>query len=323
MAVGRLPGAILPLFKILIPAGERMAGPSLCAALGVTLMFGFLNSKAASQRKAEAAAEATVRHGHVVWDMADVERRTSLLRRALGTQDDRLFLAYIHAPWSQIPDGVRVKLALAVMAQEENDALFLKLDRIRALGDKAGKSVAQCFSVEQFCEFFGQKSFSGNWTLEEALGIWYALGRFCFLISIGSLEGIQDADMNSLLVCGQGGLETTWRMPEATLSRFEDFNATKLAAAYSVYKSIDNGEKFGRFFSLFISEILGNDVSFSLNDFSKGMVAQVLQGERMEMDPFLANEVSSMFVKVKKSIHAYIYTGLRDILTDFASALKS
>jgi hypothetical protein len=321
-------------------------------------MFDFLNFKSVSDRKAEAGVEATFRHGHTVWDSADVERRTSLLRRVIDIQDDRLFLAYVHAPWSQIPNEIQVKLALAVMAQEETHALTIKMDRISALGHKAGETVARRFSAEQFSEFFGQKPLAPtapswpsenrivgsyqawekggkeglrdwlkenklpNWNSEEALGTWYALGRFCFLISIGSLEDVRDADMNSLIVSGEGGLLATWRMPESAMRRFEHFNGTKLADAYSVYKLINNGEMFSRFFSLFVAEILGNDISFSANDFSNGTLGQLPRGERVEMDPFLANDVSSMFVKTKQAIQPYVCLQLSEIYHNFALALR-
>lgn len=321
-------------------------------------MFGFLNSKAASRQKAQVGAEAMVRHGHAVWDSADVERRTSLLRRVIDIKDDRLFLAYVHAPWSQIPSDVRVNLALAVIAQEETHALTVKMDRVSALGHKAGETVARRFSAEQFSEFFGQKPLAPtapswpsenrivgsyqawekggkeglrdwlkenklpNWNSEEALGTWYALGRFCFLISIGSLEDVRDADMNSLIVSGEGGLMATWRMPESAMRRFDGFNGTKFADAYSVYRSINNGEMLGRFFSLFVCEILGNDVSFSPKDFSSGTLGQMLRGEGVEMDPFLANDISSMFVKTKNAIQPYVCLQLSEIYHNFASALR-
>lgn len=114
----------------------------------------------------------------------------------------------------------------------------------------------------------------------------------------------------------------TWRMPESALWRFEDFNGTKLVDAYSVYKSIDNSEMFGRFFSLFVSEILGNNVSFPPNDFSNDTLGQLLKGERVEMDPFLANEVSSMFVQTKTTTREYVYPLLSEIYHNFASALR-
>lgn len=180
-----------------------------------------------------------------------------------------------------------------------------KIAHYETLGRKIGESVAQSFSAEQFGQFFGQKPFAPNWTLDDALGIWYCLGRFCFLISIGTLEGLKEADGHTLIESGEEALMTTWKMRESAMRRFNAFIETKVASAYSIYKSISNPEMFGRFFTLFVSEILGRAQSFSPEVFSGGMVAQLLQGEELEMDPGLRVGVSRMFVDVKSAAHEY------------------
>jgi hypothetical protein len=45
-------------------------------------------SKAAEQRKSDAAAEARVKRARSVWEFADLSKRTSLLRAVIDTQDD-------------------------------------------------------------------------------------------------------------------------------------------------------------------------------------------------------------------------------------------
>ena len=86
-------------------------------------MFGFLGSKEASQRKSEAAVVASVKRAQNVWDYADLDSRTSLLKKVINTQDDRLFLAYVHAAWSQIPYSDQMKLVMEIMRLDGNDGL--------------------------------------------------------------------------------------------------------------------------------------------------------------------------------------------------------
>ena|ERR1700722_7928376 len=258
-------------------------------------MFGFRKSKTASQRNLYATAEAELKLAKTAWDSADVDRRTSLLKKAIDIKDDKLFLAYVHAPWPQIPGGVQLKLDMAM----------IEMEFFETLARKIGEVVALCFSAEQLIKYFGQKTFTANWTFNDALGVWYCLGRFCFLVSVGSLNGIHEADVAAILDVGQKHLMAGWKMSGPTLQRFEEFNGTKLEGAYSIYKSITDGQAFARFFSLFVSAILGNDISFSPNEFSLGWLAQILQSSgEFDMDPVLTTEISSLFVEVGDMIRS-------------------
>lgn len=90
-------------------------------SVGVITMFNFFRSKSdyESLRRKFTGTEALVKHAHVVWNNADVELRTLLLRNVAIIKDDRLFLAYVNAPWGQIPDEVRLKITAAVMVYED------------------------------------------------------------------------------------------------------------------------------------------------------------------------------------------------------------
>jgi hypothetical protein len=82
-------------------------------------MFGFWKSNDESWRNKFASTEAMVKRGHIAWDNADVELRTLLLKNVMDIEDDRLFLAYVHAAWGQIPESVQLKIAGAVMVYQE------------------------------------------------------------------------------------------------------------------------------------------------------------------------------------------------------------
>ena len=113
-------------------------------------MFGFMGSKKASQRKSEAGVVASVKRAQSVWDYADLDKRTSLLGKIINTQDDRLFLAYVHATWTQIPYDHQMKLVLEVMRRDGNDGLVKIMT----------KTVTNCFSAETFTLAFSQKPLS-------------------------------------------------------------------------------------------------------------------------------------------------------------------
>lgn len=256
-------------------------------------MFGFLGSKTASQRKSEAGVVASVKRAQSVWDCADLDKRVSLLRRIINTQDDRLFLAYVHATWAQIRYDHQMKLVLEVMRRDGNDGLVKIMT----------KMVTNCFSAETFNLAFSQKPLADNWTFEDALAIWYCLGRFCFLVAVASIPGLPEADGLNAADVGTRELTGIWNMPEHTFKRFNEFNETKLSSMFSLYTSLSDGEAFGRFFALIVSQITGRDVSFSVDDFSSGMLVQLLTGQEMDFDPFLRNKISSLFVMVKDGVH--------------------
>ena len=258
-------------------------------------MFGF-GSKAAEQRKSQASAEARVKRANSVWDYADLSKRTSMLRNVIDTQDDRTFLAYVHAPWSQIPYGDRMKLTLEVMRVDGNERL----------SRKAGEIVAGTFAADTFQSLFGDKPLAANWTADDALGVWHSLGRFCFLISIGSITGFRKHEVDFVIEAGQASMMSVWKMAKPVLFSFERFNGDRLASAFATYTSLTTAEMHNTFFSFFVSEILGNHVSFTPEDVSASGLEQILKGQLIDLDPFLSTKVSSAFTHLQVQIRDYV-----------------
>jgi len=63
---------------------------------------------------------------------------------------------------------------------------------------------------------------------------------------------------------------------------------------------------YSTFFRFFVSEILGNPVSFTSDDVSASYGVQMLKGQVIDMDPFLPNKVSSAFMQLQDQIRDYI-----------------
>lgn len=258
-------------------------------------MFGF-GSKTAEQRKSEAAVAAGIKRAQGMWDYADLSKRTSLLRNVIDTQDDRVFLAYVHAPWSQIPYDNRMKLTMEVR----------RIDGNERLARRAGEIVAGIFSAETFQSLFGEKPLAANWTSDDALGVWHSLGRFCFLISIGSITGFQKHEVDFVIEAGQASMMSVWKMPKPVLFNFERFNGDRLASVFATYTSLSTAEMYSTFFRFFVSEILGNHVSFTPEDVSASGLEQILKGQLVDLDPFLSTKVSSAFTNLQVQIRDYV-----------------
>jgi hypothetical protein len=102
-----------------------------------------------------------------------------------------------------------MKLVLEVMRREDNERI----------ANRVGEMLARGFSAENFNILFDQKTFVADWTFDDALGIWYCVGRLCFLISIGSMMGLPEADATNVIELGQKALMKTWKMSAPTLKR--------------------------------------------------------------------------------------------------------
>lgn len=257
-------------------------------------MFGF-GSKAAEQRKSQASADARVKSAHSVWDNADLSKRTSLLRNVVDTADDGVFLAYVHAPWSQLSSSEQMKLTMEVM----------RLDGNERASRRAGEIVAGIFSAETFHNLFSDKTLAENWTTDDALGVWHSLGRFCFLIAIGS-TGLRKHDVDFVIEAGQVSMMNLWKMSEPVLFSFERFNGDRLASVFAAYVSLTSPEMYGTFFRFCVSEILGNHVSFTPEEVSATGLEQILKGRVVDLDPLLSTKVSSAFTQLQSGTRDYV-----------------
>src|SRR5208337_753078 len=118
---------------------------------------------------------------HRVRDSADVAKRTEMLEAAVEIENDRMFLALVHAPWSQLPESTRLKIAEALIKRDSEISL------VETAARHIGETIAVCYSEFEFDVLFGKLVFDEGWTREHALGVWYGLGRFCLFTSIGAL----------------------------------------------------------------------------------------------------------------------------------------
>ena len=262
-------------------------------------MLGLFGSKNSTRRNSYAALEEAVENAGRVWDTADVEKRVELLEKAKRIEDDRMFLAFVHVPWSQLPESTRLGI-FEVLAKRDTEDHFVK-----TAARHMGGNVADSYSEAEFDALFGNQEYDENWSRERALGVWYGLGRFCLFISIGQLQRLRERDYETAVNAGEDGLLSRWKMSDATRKSYERFGALKIPLILQMYREIDDREKLRLFFLVVMSEMLGHETTVSTDDFSGGYLALVLRGVRMDVELTILSRVSSMFGRVKEAAQVF------------------
>ncbi len=97
-----------------------------------------------------------------------------------------------------------------------------------------------------------------------------------------------------------------WKMPKPVLDSFERFNSDRLVSVFATYTSLTTPEAYSRFFRFFVSEILGNHVSWTPEDVSASGLEEILKVQLVNLDPFLSTKVSSAFTYLQAQIRDYV-----------------
>jgi len=101
----------------------------------------FLKKTEADSTPMKRSQDAFKQVGHT-WDSSDVEKRAKLLGNIEGLEDDRVFLAIVHAPWSQLPESTRVRLF----------EIWCKRDVENHRVEIAAKGIGEAISTMRFSE---------------------------------------------------------------------------------------------------------------------------------------------------------------------------
>ncbi len=262
-------------------------------------MFGLFGSKSPTRQNPYATAEAAVKNTGRVWDSADVEKRAKLLEGTIDIENDRMFLAFVNAPWSQLPESTRLKLSETLIKRDTEEYF------VRTATKHMGEIVADSYSEAEFDALFGPQKYDEKWSREHALGIWYGLGRFCLFISIGQLQRLREQDFETAVSAGDNGLLGKWKMSDSTRKTYGEFSALKIPPILQIYRQIDGPDERLLFFLMVVSEIQGNEINVSLDDFSKGCLELLLRGLRIDVDPIVLSKLSSMFSKVLEAVQLF------------------
>ena len=260
-------------------------------------MFGIFGSRNSSRQTSISSTEEAVKQVSRMWDSSDVEKRAKLLGNIKGMEDDRLFLAIVQAPWSQLPGSTQVKI-FELWAKRDAEEHFVK-----TAGKYIGELISESYSETEFDALFHNHKYPDNWSRDRALSVWYGLGRFCFFISVGQLNRLREQDYEIAVNAGDRSLLSKWNMSDFTRRNYETFGAQKIPLLLPIYRQIDDNEKLNVFFLILMSEMMGNETNISTDDFSQGLLA--LQLNRIDIDPTILSRVSAMFYRVVEATQLF------------------
>ena len=259
----------------------------------------FLKKKEVDSTPMKRSQEAFKQVGHT-WDSSDVEKRTKLLGSIEGLEDDRVFLAIVHAPWSQLPESTRVRLF----------EIWCKRDVENHRVEIAAKGIGEAISTMRFSEahfdsIFGNQEYDEHWSRERALGIWYGLGKICLLVSLGGLQRLKREYYETADDIGTGVLLSNWRMSDTTRGYYENFVNHRLPLFLQMYLKVDSKEKLRLFFDVLVSEMMGQEATISADDFAQGLLALLLKGWTIDPNPIEVASVSRGFCEVLEATRGY------------------
>jgi hypothetical protein len=259
----------------------------------------FLKKKEADSTPMKRSQEAFKQVGHM-WDSSDVEKRAKLLGNIEGLEDDRMFLAIVHAPWAQLPESTRIKLFELWCRRD------VESHRVEIAAKGIGQVIATMrFSEAHFDSSFGAQEHNENWSRERALGIWYGLGKICLLVSLGNLQRLKREYYETADNVGTSVLLSNWKMSDATREHYERFVNHRLPLFLQMYLKVDSKEQLTLFFDVIVSEMMGQEATISADDFAQGLLALLLKGWRVNPHPIAAVSVSSWFCEVVGAVKEY------------------
>lgn len=159
---------------------------------------------------------------------------------------------------------------------------------------RAAITISSYFSQKTFIELFGEQSFAENWTVSDALGVWYALGYFCYLTCVSVSGEFEPHLLTPLLDSGYDQLLYQWKMPDSVSSRFKVFVKANIR---EITRSFDNAKdptRLNYFFVQFSDRIMGGSATFA----NTSLPESLLKGDQLFCtNPILATSLSRLFIE--------------------------
>jgi hypothetical protein len=161
------------------------------------------------------------------------------------------------------------------------------------LAEIIAERLGQVFSCSQFMTLFEDQALSSDWTLGDALAVWYSLGNLALVVSLW--EAFNDeAKISRITRLCQMFLQKQWGMSNEICAKYRVVIEKTEAAAFASFSACKNGTGLLVFFSRYVGRMLGTSLPFAehstLEDDPSNVRYQIT-------DPILAASVCGLFIK--------------------------
>jgi hypothetical protein len=161
------------------------------------------------------------------------------------------------------------------------------------LAEIIAERLGQVFSCSQFMTLFEDQALSSDWTLGDALAVWYSLGNLALVVSLW--EAFNDeAKISRITRLCQMFLQKQWGMSNEICAKYRVVIEKTEAAAFASFNACKNGTGLLVFFSRYVGRMLGTSLPFAehstLEDDPSNVRYQIT-------DPILAASVCGLFIK--------------------------
>ena len=149
---------------------------------------------------------------------------------------------------------------------------------------------------------FEDQALSSDWTLGDALAVWYSLGNLALVVSLW--EAFNDeAKISRITRLCQMFLQKQWGMSNEICAKYRVVIEKTEAAAFASFNACKNGTGLLVFFSRYVGRMLGTSLPFAehstLEDDPSNVRYQIT-------DPILAASVCGLFVKFCTATKEYL-----------------
>jgi hypothetical protein len=154
-------------------------------------------------------------------------------------------------------------------------------------------SIGDAFSESRFIEHFGDRSFSEQWTVRDALAVWYSFGLVSLDVTVWTSVG-SPKQANLLLESCDSLLSKKWKMSHEMLTRLNETRGKNSKQAFLAFVDCKSGEDYQIYFFRCVNWIFGAELPFG--DKSK-TIELIEKGHQPKiLDPFATAAYCRYFV---------------------------
>jgi hypothetical protein len=138
----------------------------------------------------------------------------------------------------------------------------------REMAQADAEGIGSTWSSSEFMRLFREQNLSEGWTWGDALAVWYSLGHL--ELAVAAWQACKDeSEVFRIINLCRPMLVKQWKVPSDILAKLRGVVNETEESAFASFTSCSDGIGLSRFFSRYVSRILGAPVPFSERSISE------------------------------------------------------